>query len=88
MIIASIAFVTENTGGGCTALVAYVEGGALVVTDGNLGTDWAWAAEQGEPIVAGWYPGTTWDDGECAANAEGATPDAAVANLLTLITAG
>lgn len=86
MIIANIAFVTENTGGGNTAAVAYVEGGAIVLTDGNFGTDFGAFTDFGIPAVdAGWYPGNTWNDGEGTVFAEGDSPDAAVEALLAAI---
>lgn len=89
MMIAGLAFKVEGTGGNCTAAVARVEGGVIALTDGNLGTDWAWAAEQGWPITAGWYPGTAWDDGECDVFTEsGDGPDAAVTALIDAVKAG
>lgn len=85
--IAGITFHTEQTGGGCTAAVAKVEGGTIALTDGNSGTDWQWASEQGEPISAGFYAGTAWDDGDASHYAEGATPAAAVAALIVAVSA-
>lgn len=82
MLIAGLNFTVEHTGGGCTAYVAHVEGGVIALGDGNLGTDLDWAAEQDEPITAGWYPGTAWDDGECEVTAEGPTAEAAVFALI------
>lgn len=82
MIINGITFTVEGTGGGCTAAVAYVNGGAIVVTDGNLGTAFDTTDEHGEPCVAGWYPANTWhEQDEATYYGEGPTADAAVAAL-------
>lgn len=90
MRIAGLSFVVEQTGGGCTAAVAYVEGGTIVVTDGNLGTDFGSLVESGGPAAdAGWYPGTSWQDPDeqhdSAVEGQGATVEAAVEALLVKV---
>jgi len=46
-------YLTEGTGGGCTALVRYNDNGTVcVVTDGNLGTDLDAAGESTGAVFA------------------------------------
>jgi hypothetical protein len=53
-------FKHEDTGGGCTALVAIVDGGRFVMTtlDGGVKPD------DDDPVMLGFYRGTDWAEGE------------------------
>lgn len=64
------AFTTEQTGGGCTALVRYlINGTVLVLTDGNLGTDVY--GEHAEPLACVYASRDAWEQGEDAVDVSG-----------------
>lgn len=82
----SLRFVVEQTGGGCTAHVAQIDGGVIVTNDGNGGTDYGAMIAAGHAIHAGFYPGDSWysftDSHDSTHEGTGATPAHAVADLL------
>lgn len=79
MIVNGFTFHTEGTGGGCEAHVCPIDGGVLVLTDGQAFTDYEGTGE----AVAAIFVGDAWmESNEPTRYAVAATPAEAVAAVL------